>query len=145
MAKKDDLLEDDDDATLSDETLLDTDVLDLGEEETDAFELDTAEETVLDAGEEDSGTLLRGSGARVMQMKRKKSHAGMTATLAVSCCTPEKAMYSARRASRTVLPSLRNGQLAGISALTDTTSNGWRYEPFSPPGAKPRSWRVLAR
>ena len=84
MAKKDELLDDDDDATLSDETLLDTDVLDLGEEETDAFELDTAEETVLDAGEEDSGTLLRGSGARVMQMKRKKSHAGMTATLAVS-------------------------------------------------------------
>jgi hypothetical protein len=68
---------------MGDETLLDTDILDLGEgEDTDTFELDTAEDTLLEPAEE--GTLLRGGGARVMQMKRKKSHAPWTAVLVVT-------------------------------------------------------------
>jgi excisionase family DNA binding protein len=65
-------------AGLGDETLLDTDLLDLGED-ADAFELDTTEDTLLDATEE--GTLLRGGGARVMQMKRKESHLAFTVLL----------------------------------------------------------------
>ncbi|MEM7232702.1 MAG: hypothetical protein AAF517_11030 [Planctomycetota bacterium] len=76
----DGLLEDDD--GLGDDTLLDTDVLDLGDE-TDTFDLDTAEETLIDPVEE--GTLLRGGGARVMQMKRKQSHAGWTVGLLIAC------------------------------------------------------------
>ena len=68
--------------SLGDDTLLDTELLDLGEEG-DTFEADTAEElTVEDITEQ--GTLLRGGGARVMQMKRKKSHALWTAGLAIS-------------------------------------------------------------
>ena len=66
---------------IGDETLLDTDILDLGEDDADTFELDTTEDTLLDPTEE--GTLLRGGGARVMQMKRRKSHAGWTAILAL--------------------------------------------------------------
>lgn len=65
-----------------DDTLLDTDVLSLDEDETDTFDLDTADETLLDLEEE--GTLLRSGGARVMQMKRKKSGTGMTVVLAVT-------------------------------------------------------------
>jgi len=71
-----------DDTGMGDETLLDTDILDLGDEDSDTFELDTTEDTLLDPAEE--GTLLRGGGARVMQMKRKKSHAAWTAVLAVA-------------------------------------------------------------
>ncbi|MBN1442769.1 MAG: helix-turn-helix domain-containing protein [Planctomycetes bacterium] len=67
---------------LGEDTLLDTDILDLGDEETDTFDLDTAEEPVLDRVED--VTLLRGPGARVMQMKRKKSHAAWTALLAIA-------------------------------------------------------------
>ena len=74
------LLEDDD--TLGDDTLLDTDVLDLGDDETDTFDLDTAEETLLDPVEE--GALLRGGGARVMQMKRKAGHPLATTGLVVT-------------------------------------------------------------
>jgi excisionase family DNA binding protein len=66
---------------LGDETLLDTDILDLGEDDADTFELDTTEDTLIDPTEE--GTLLRGGGARVMQMKRRKSHAAWTAMLAL--------------------------------------------------------------
>jgi hypothetical protein len=68
-------------AAVGDETLIDTDILDLGDD-ADTFELDTAEDTLIDATEE--GTLLRGGGARVMQMKRKESHAPWTAGLAVT-------------------------------------------------------------
>lgn len=71
-----------DDGGIGEDTLLDTDILDLGEEDTDTFDLDTAEETILDPAEE--GAFLRGGGARVMQMKRRKSHAAWTAILAVS-------------------------------------------------------------
>ncbi len=55
--------------TVNDDTLLDTDLLDMGEEE-DSFKLDSAiaEES---AAEGTEPTLLRGGGARVMQMKRK--------------------------------------------------------------------------
>jgi excisionase family DNA binding protein len=67
---------------LGEETLLDTEVLDLGADDTDTFDLDTAEETLMDPTEE--GALLRGGGARVMQMKRKKSHAVWTGLLAAS-------------------------------------------------------------
>ncbi|MCZ6794920.1 MAG: helix-turn-helix domain-containing protein [Planctomycetota bacterium] len=81
MAGDDTGLLEDTDSGLGEDTLLDTDVLDLGEEDTDTFDLDTAEETLLDPTEE--GTLLRGGGARVMQMKRKKSHAVWTALLAI--------------------------------------------------------------
>jgi excisionase family DNA binding protein len=77
------LLDEGDSGGMGDETLLDTDILDLGEgEDTDTFELDTAEDTLLEPAEE--GTLLRGGGARVMQMKRKKSHAPWTAVLVVT-------------------------------------------------------------
>jgi excisionase family DNA binding protein len=69
-------------ASVGDDTLLDTDILDIGEEDRDAFELDTTEDTLIDPTEE--GTLLRGGGARVMQMKRRKSHAAWTAVLAVA-------------------------------------------------------------
>ena len=75
----DDLLSD---GGLGDETLLDTDILDLGDDDADTFELDTTEDTLLDPTEE--GTLLRGGGARVMQMKRKRSHAAWTVILALS-------------------------------------------------------------
>jgi excisionase family DNA binding protein len=68
--------------SLGDDTLLDTELLDPGED-SDTFDVDTAEDlTVEDATEQ--GTLLRGGGARVMQMKRKQSHAKWTAVLAVS-------------------------------------------------------------
>ncbi len=65
--------------SLGDETLLDTDILDLGDDDADTFELDTTEDTLLDPTEE--GSLLRGGGARVMQMKRRKSHAPWTVLL----------------------------------------------------------------
>lgn len=66
-------------ADLGDDTLLDTELLDLGDEDT--FDLSE------DLGEDDLGddsALLRGGGARVMQMKRKESGATMTVLLAVS-------------------------------------------------------------
>lgn len=66
--------------SLGDETLLDTDILDLGDDDADTFELDTTEDTLLDSTEE-GGSLLRGGGARVMQMKRRKSHAPWTVLL----------------------------------------------------------------
>lgn len=83
----DGLLEDDSEATtpvpsVDDSTLLDTDLLDLGGEG-DPFSSDTVEETASDLTEQ--GTLLRGGGARVMQMKRKTSHAAWTVALALSC------------------------------------------------------------
>jgi len=64
---------------VSDDTLLDTDLLDLGDEE-DSFKLDetAADDTLVDPTE---ATLLRGGGARAMQMKRKKSHAAWTVLL----------------------------------------------------------------
>jgi len=68
-----------DEGGLGDETLLDTDILDLGDDDADTFELDTTEDTLLDPTEE--GSLLRGGGARVMQMKRRKSHAPWTVLL----------------------------------------------------------------
>ena len=64
---------------LSDDTLLDTELLDLSEDG-DTFDVDTAEDLTVDDLTE-QGTLLRGGGARVMQMKRKKSHAAWTACL----------------------------------------------------------------
>jgi excisionase family DNA binding protein len=66
----------------ADSTLLDTDLLDLGGGK-DPFASDTVEETVATDLTE-AGTLLRGGGARVMQMKRKASHAGWTAAVAVA-------------------------------------------------------------
>jgi excisionase family DNA binding protein len=69
---------------VSDDTLLDTDLLELGEEE-DSFKLDAAAEETLT--EPTEATLLRGGGARVMQMKRKKSHAAITAVLALTAIT----------------------------------------------------------
>jgi len=67
--------------SVSDETLLDTDLLEIGEEE-DSFKLDTtADETLTEPTE---ATLLRGGGARAMQMKRKRSHAGLTVVLALT-------------------------------------------------------------
>ena len=68
-----------DEESIGDETLLDTDILDLGDDDADTFELDTTEDTLLDPTEE--GSLLRGGGARVMQMKRRKSHAPWTVLL----------------------------------------------------------------
>jgi excisionase family DNA binding protein len=87
----DGLLEEDSEATTpvpgggveDDRTLLDTDLLDLGGQ-TDPFSSDTVEEGV-GAGATEAGTLLRGGGARVMQMKRKQGHPLMTAILALSC------------------------------------------------------------
>jgi len=66
---------------VSDETLLDTDLLEIGEEE-DSFKLDTTTEETL--AEPTEAALLRGGGARAMQMKRKKSHAGLTIVLALT-------------------------------------------------------------
>ena len=71
-----------DEGGLGDETLLDTDILDLGDDDADTFELDTTEDTLLDPTEE--GSLLRGGGARVMQMKRRKSHAPWTVLLSLA-------------------------------------------------------------
>ncbi len=63
-----------------DDTILDTDVLDLSDDAD--FQLDaTAEGTV---GGTDASTLLRGGGARVMQMKRVKGHPVMTTILLVT-------------------------------------------------------------
>lgn len=85
----DSVLEDDSEATTpvpgggEDATMLDTDLLDLSGE-ADPFSADTAEETsATDLTE--AGTLLRSGGARVMQMKRKKSMALWTSLLAVAC------------------------------------------------------------
>lgn len=62
-----------------DDTILDTDVLDLEGE--DSFELEpTAEDDI--AG--DASTLIRGGGARVMQMKRVKGHPIMTSVVLVT-------------------------------------------------------------
>ncbi len=89
----DGLLEDDAEGTTpvpaaagGDSDLLDTDdILDIGDlgGESDPFAADTVEEESLTDLTE-PGTLLRGGGARVMQMKRKKSHAAWTAVLALS-------------------------------------------------------------
>jgi len=65
-----------------DSTLLDTEMLDLGAQ-ADPFASDTVEETA-ESDLTEPGTLLRGGGARVMQMKRKTSHAGWTVVLAAS-------------------------------------------------------------
>jgi len=70
------------DTDLGDETLLDTDILDLGDDDADTFELDTTEDTLLDPTEE--GSLLRGGGARVMQLKKRKSHAAWTVLLSLA-------------------------------------------------------------
>jgi len=72
-------------ATEGDSTLMDTDLLDLGGlgGESDPFAADTVEEAA-DAEITEAGTLLRGGGARVMQMKRKRSHAAWTVVLAAS-------------------------------------------------------------
>lgn len=78
----DKLLEESSDITVegnvSDETLLDTDLLEVGEEE-DSFKM----ETTTDAGvvEPTEANLLRGGEARAMQMKRKKSHGALTGLL----------------------------------------------------------------
>lgn len=71
----------------SDSTLLDTDdILDLEGlgAASDPFAADTVEEVSATELTE-PGTLLRGGGARVMQMKRKKSHAPFTVVLAIAC------------------------------------------------------------
>ncbi len=74
----DGILEDDSEATTpvpgdaADATMLDTDLLDLSGE-SDPFSADTAEETSASDLTE-AGTLLRGGGARVMQMKRKTAN-----------------------------------------------------------------------
>lgn len=65
---------------LGDDTLLDTE-LDFGEE-TDTFEVDTVDDLAADLTEE--ATLLRGGGARVMQMKKKESNVAMSIVLALS-------------------------------------------------------------
>ena len=65
---------------LGEDTLLDTE-LDFGDE-TDTFEVDAVDDLTSDVTEE--GTLLRGGGARVMQMKRKENNAWTTAVLALS-------------------------------------------------------------
>lgn len=88
LVNMDGLLEEDTEATTpvsvdaDDATLLDTDLLDLSSD-ADPFSADTAEETSATDMTE-AGTLLRGGGARVMQMKRKESHAGLTIVLAVT-------------------------------------------------------------
>jgi len=69
---------------VSDETLLDTDLLEIGEEE-DSFKMEaggTPEETAADLATE--ANLLRGGGARVMQMKRKKVNPLFSIFLAAS-------------------------------------------------------------
>jgi len=65
-----------------DDALLDTDLLDLAGD-TDPFSADTAEGGELDDLAE-QGALLRGGGPRVMQMKRKKSDAWWSMTLAAA-------------------------------------------------------------
>jgi hypothetical protein len=65
-----------------DDGLLDTDLLDLAGD-TDPFSADTAEGSELDDLAE-QGALLRGGGPRVMQMKRKKSDAWWSLTLAAA-------------------------------------------------------------
>lgn len=66
--------------SVSEDTILDTDVLDLTDED-DAFQLDDAAKDELTAAATAS-TLLRGGGSRVMQMKRvKSSNWGWTALL----------------------------------------------------------------
>ncbi len=67
--------------SVSDETLLDTDLLEIGDEE-DSFKLDTTVDESLT--EPTEGNMLRGGGARAMQMKRKRSHAGLTVVLALT-------------------------------------------------------------
>ena len=65
---------------LGEDTLLDTD-LDFGDE-TDTFDVDAVDDLTADISDE--GAILRGGGARVMQMKRKESHALFTSFLAVT-------------------------------------------------------------
>lgn len=85
----DGLLEDDDSEATTpvpgggDATLMDTDLLDLGGD-ADPFTADTAEETSMGDDLTEVGTLLRGGGGRVMQMKRKKPHTVFTILLALS-------------------------------------------------------------
>lgn len=68
-------------ADLASDDLLDTADLDFGDE-TETFDIDAVDDFAGDMSEE--GTLLRGGGARVMQMKRKQSHAGSTIGLALT-------------------------------------------------------------
>jgi len=95
---------------VSDETLLDTDLLEIGEEE-DSFKLDTtaSDEALTEPAE---AQLLRGGGARAMQMKRKKAQVGTTIALiftAVVLLAPLaivlNIVYTAR-ASATAVPVL---------------------------------------
>jgi hypothetical protein len=78
------LVDTNDDITLEgsitdDDTILDTDVLDLGADD-GAFRMDAG----VAGGDPTASTLLRGGGSRVMQMKRVKGHPVMTAVLAVT-------------------------------------------------------------
>jgi excisionase family DNA binding protein len=68
------LLEED----LVEETILDTDVLDLTDED-DTFDLEDDE-----GGEDSASTLIRSGGARVMQMKRVRSHGLWTVLLVLT-------------------------------------------------------------
>jgi len=68
---------------VTDDTLLDTDLLEVGEEE-DAFKLESTATTDEALTESVESTLLRGGGARAMAMKRKKSHGGFTAMLVLT-------------------------------------------------------------
>jgi len=63
----------------NDDTVLDTDVLDLDIDDDSGFELDPTTDGLMPS--EDASTLLRGGGARVMQMKRVKGHPVMTTVL----------------------------------------------------------------
>lgn len=84
----DGILEEDSEATTpvpgdaADATMLDTDLLDLSGD-ADPFNADTAEETSA-ADLTEAGTLLRGGGARVMQMKRKAANPLVTVFLALA-------------------------------------------------------------
>ncbi|MBI4584783.1 MAG: helix-turn-helix domain-containing protein [Planctomycetes bacterium] len=67
---------------LSDDTILDTDVLEVTQED-ESFKLPPASEEDL-AAEATASTLLRGGGARVLQMKRVKGHPVMTSIMLVT-------------------------------------------------------------
>jgi len=66
---------------ISDDTILDTDVLEVTQED-ESFKLPASTEEEL--AEATASTMLRGGGARVMQMKRVRGHPVMTTIMLVT-------------------------------------------------------------
>lgn len=104
--------------TINDDTLLDTDLLDMGEEE-DSFKIDSAiaEEAAAEATEP---TLLRGGGARVMQMKRKADHSAWSVVFVLTAVLMLPSLGILLNAT-----FISKGDVAGVANAGGKSSETW--------------------